>query len=874
MIDITFLKSAENIPLRKTYSPDGDKAYPNVASFTSETVQIQPTAGGLQAFYKHLEDYGSRGWAMLKGKAKYDIKKQTRKGLTDKFEQTQHIVLDIDGFELDGYDPTHNTPITQDFVKNVAEQIINLLPKAFKHVSYIVGVSSSFGRKPTINLHFHFLLTKPISPAALADWFKALNFALPAVENQLQLSASKKFLKYIIDPVVARNGQIIYIAPPEYDRTPDPVLPDARLVLVEKQFPTIELGPLVAEADPEVVREATNNKIRKLYKKLGFRYKAPKYVTIQSAGASEQVLSNPGRMRIEYAYTDGKYARFNINNGDSNAYWIYLDNPRIMYSFKGDDPFDFSVAAPDTYQWVLENLCGHKAVPSIYEYTVVHDIDRDTYAKVIYNKNTNQLVDFFTSKKDSLDDWMKSHNKLMPDPIEPFKIDFDPKGSAIQVDIANRYINRFTPSRYLSAPPTFDPAVEFQNPLEYGYAYQLHQKCPFIYNIINHMIGGEPVTFEHFINWLAFVVKEREKAQTAWLIQGTTGTGKGLFFKKIMHPLLTEGSSPDLVLMKRMVDLDDQFNGYMESCLFMMVDEFRMGDSKKTQAIENMLKNQITEPLGTIRGMRQNPVQRRLYTNFIFSTNDNDSLIIASNDRRYNVAERQNVKLAVAFPNIDDKNADGKIEAELADFATFLKLFKYDIKAVRRPLENRAKQRMREASADILSLFISHLENGDLVHFTDVLYDQPKSAIEEKLYESVKRTIIKWVAYANNRSVFADRNELRHVLEYFSNREIPRNRFSKIMAGSRFPEERVKMQSKIARGFHFDFIMDQEERALILSRMASETERELFARDGIDLSDLEDVAHRAQSVRFTPPQQLIDRVTEATKEIKKAPSDD
>ena len=66
--------------------------------------------------------------------------------------------------------------------------------------------------------------------------------------------------------------------------------------------------------------------------------------------------------------------------------------------------------------------------------------------------------------------------------------------------------------------------------------------------------------------------------------------------------------------MKSLENIEEQFNLYMRSALFLVVDEFRMTDAHGgSLRMADKLKNQITEPTMTIRAMRANQIELPSY---------------------------------------------------------------------------------------------------------------------------------------------------------------------------------------------------------------------------------------------------------------------
>ena len=106
--------------------------------------------------------------------------------------------------------------------------------------------------------------------------------------------------------------------------------------------------------------------------------------------------------------------------------------------------------------------------------------------------------------------------------------------------------------------------------------------------------------------------------------------------------------------MRSLENIEEQFNLYMRTAMFLVVDEFRMADSGSVGKMADKLKHQITEPNLTIRAMRTNQIELPSYTNFIFLTNRADAVKIEESDRRYNVAPRQEEKLEHVHPELLD----------------------------------------------------------------------------------------------------------------------------------------------------------------------------------------------------------------------------
>lgn len=847
MIKATFLKAADGRPLSKSYSSKAvATAYPNVANFDSRNVPIPVSAAGLLAFEKELINAANNGECLLKGEALTKIKNERRAGLCDKHTETQHVVIDIDGYHLTNIDVTKEK-LSKRRVKELAELTLKeALPTYMHDVSYVFGVSSSFGLKPTMNIHYHFFLEDPVLPKDLRQWLTSLNFT-KELEHKLILNKQKRSIKYLVDPATASNSQLIYIATPKFHADLVNPLPrtDWRIQRVKKNKLAIDIESRLEEIDPESVKYQVNKKIQFLQKEAGMPATKNKYFnSMDEHGVPFKCVVNPPQMRIKFNYADDTYAHFDINGGNSNGYWCFVNNPKIMYNFKGEEPFLFQAADPSTYDTFMRNF-GDKLLNN-EKHMVIHDIERDIYMKITYTQTSHDLVDMFSSKKESCADWLISKGEPVPDIIEPWIVEFNPEiPSGINFD--SRVINTFAETDYMKC---YDPLPEsITEGLTYGFGSRLATVCPMAHTIMQHALGGELVTYEHFVNWLAYVFQNKSKAGTAWVLQGVQGTGKGLLFEGLFSPLFNHpriGKFKPAASEKSMSNFDDQFNGYMEHCILMVVDEFRMGNSRNRD-IENFFKNAITETTQTIRGMRQNPVTKRTYTSFIFNTNEHDSVKIDPSDRRYNVGEYQRVKLKDVIPNLHGRDIIAELKDELRLFASFLNHFQVDAVQVRAPLLNAAKARLREVSADSYQMLLIKFIEGDLEKFLEIIETTPATDIENARYAQVRQTIMKWLLSANTSDrCYTTKSELRLVFEYFANRDLPRKTWNGMLMKANLEEIRIR-QKDGSRPLVIvnEWTCDEETRLETLALHMSEIEIVNFEKKGYDLELVKETRQNA-----------------------------
>jgi len=234
---------------------------------------------------------------------------------------------------------------------------------------------------------------------------------------------------------------------------------------------------------------------------------------------------------------------------------------------------------------------------------------------------------------------------------------------------------------------------------------------------------------------------------TAWIFTGIPGTGKGLLIHKVLKPLFGEQQTP----MRALENIEEQFNLYMRTALFLVVDEFRMADSGSVGRMADKLKHQITEPNLTIRAMRTNQIELPSFTNFIFLTNRADAVKIEDSDRRYNVAPRQEQKIENVHPELLENLS--ALEPELYILAGILQKFVVNERMAHTALENDAKKEMKEVSMSILEEFANAIRTRNLEYFADVLDIPLANTFDAGGISTAQRYLKDWLASAGQEQV-------------------------------------------------------------------------------------------------------------------------
>ena len=744
-MQLTFLESENGVRLTKKHTVRGSIPYPHVKNVTSHEHQIPVDAAGLAMLEELIRDHGAQGHCMMKGNLKRHIENASRAGKSNKLELTNLLVLDVDGLTLPHYAAPKS--FTDKDVATLAKTVLRELPPSVQDCSFIAQASASLGMKGNkVSLHIFMLLKHAMPATTVKLWLQNCNYESELFTSQLDLSANGSTLKYPLDTSVADNSKLIFVAPPTFeDPSHDPFSsPAERIVGVPGFTETLDLAGLMGDISPEgVFQKATGHKNR-IRTENGFTKKKDKISIVTVAHKREELLDNPDRMSINITdESNADFVRCNVNGGDSNAYYFKTDDPSYMYNFKGEPIWLIEKADPDFFK-TLQDMreeeglaAGLRAVFPV----VMRDFKTATYYNGVFDPNISEFTEanpLVACSPSDMDGFMRSHGRTRPDFVPEATVVFDPVSGDENVNLENipYYINMFKKTKFMRLfwgdnEPT---------PLGMGDSKKIEETCPLIYKLITHILGGHSLETERFINWLAYIFQTREKTGTAWVLQGVPGTGKGVFYDKVLRPLFGTEHVP----MKTLQNIEEQYNLYMKKALFLVVDEFHMASANSTTLkIADKLKSAITEPTINIRAMRANVEEVKSYTNYIFLTNRQDAVNIEEGDRRYNIAPRQEQKLEVACPEVVENI--NNLKHELEPFARILQKFKYNEKLVHTPIENTAKAHMAQVTMSVMQEFFVAVKQGNLQFFIDVLDINLTNVMQGQEITTAQRIVKQWI---------------------------------------------------------------------------------------------------------------------------------
>lgn len=835
-MNLTFLEASGGQRLSKHHTQsNGFAAYPHVKNFTSHHYELNLRTEPLVELERLLRGHGGLGHCLLKGDLKRPLENESRAGVADRVAYSNLLVLDIDGVELPRF--RNVDQLTEQDVTYIAAEVLTEFPEPFQKVSYIAQASSSLGFKgEKVSLHIFILLEVAMPAKAIKLWLQSVNYASELFSKQIGLSANGHSLLYPLDVALADNSRLIFIAPPSFeDGNADPFSNEAqRIVHIPRETEMLDLAPLLSDISPELLRQQAQDIKNTLRRKRGFKAKQEKLSIVTVGTRAEEVLDNPDRMSIAVVNSHNPpFVQCNVNGGDSNGYYFSLSDPTYMYNFKGEPIWSIEKADPDFYAGLFEQFEEEFATEGKATFPIVaRDFYTDTFYNGIYDPNLNQFTESYPlipTSPSSIEGFMKSHGRAKPDFIPDARIVFDPCTDDDAVNLTNTpyYVNMFRKTKYMLNPAA--PAA----PLKLGDSRTIERSCPLVYTLTKHMLGGGDAEVEYFINWLSYVFQTRRKTMTAWVLQGVEGTGKGLFYTKILRPLFGDEHVP----MRALQNIEEQFNLYMRNALFLVVDEFHMASaSTGTVKIADKLKNQITENTMTIRAMRSNQHEMPNYTNFIFLTNRFDSVKLDGGDRRYNVAPRQERKLVDAHPGLV-ANID-KIKLELPLFAGILSTFEVDARLVRTPIVNVAKETMANVTMSVIEEFFNAVSKGNVSYFLSVLDISTTNLMQSEGISSAQRHVKTWLTETNWDYSVVPVEHLRVVYIVLSEERIAPRDFAKRAQRNGLTMERKRpanadsASGTALRGVVTAWRIDAEHKAEIIDRYFNDGDLKMLKQQG------------------------------------------
>jgi hypothetical protein len=331
-MQLTFLAASDRTPMAKHYARSTENEapsttpYPRVRRFWSFARQ----AANIQQLFTLLVTHAEAGHCLLKGALDRPLRHESRAGHTDPGTPTQLLVLDLD--------TDHGFESIDAFLEAIG----------LGGISYVLHHSSSAGitATPGLRAHVFVQLARPVAPVQLKLWLRHLNLTVPALREQVSLSATGMTLRYPLDVVSNQNDRLLFIADPVVEGLVDP-LAGRRFALCERGIECVDLH--TDHLEPAAVQRGTDALVAELRARAGLPERRARYVALPSGG---QLLANPEPATVSGVRRARGFVYLNLNGGDSWGYYFPESNPEIVYSFKGHLPVRLADIAPGLWERV------------------------------------------------------------------------------------------------------------------------------------------------------------------------------------------------------------------------------------------------------------------------------------------------------------------------------------------------------------------------------------------------------------------------------------------------------------------------------------------------------------------------------------------
>lgn len=753
---IIFLKAG--IPLTKTFTktPTGieKSSYPNVYEVTSMEEDIP----SLKTLATALEAHAKQGHCMLKGLISRSLVNESRAGTTDPNGRTELACLDVDGLPF-------KTP--NEFMKAIG----------MSAVSYVVQYSPSYKiENDLLRCHIFVWLAQPLAAPILKQHLIALNFNIKVLKDALTLTKTGNALRYGLDITTCQNDKLIYIAHPICKGFKPPAV--KRIEYVKKQRETFDFGDAPSVVVNKLAIEEHIANLREVAK-LPKRKNEYKFIN------NVEVLKKPDQSVITDIKEERGFVYFNLNGGDSWAYYHPSNNPDFIHNFKGEPVYLTKELLPEYWQQVTAKKAAPTAAPTISGTTFLAFLDKKSgqYMRGTYDAGADLLNLYPAKNETQVRHFALQNGFSLPDFIPEWEMEFNPH-APFRVDEATQKVNTFQLTEYMKK----------KNPWTGKKPANGHK---IIDRVIHHALGSDPKITEHFINWLAFIAQRLTRTRTAWVLHGRTGTGKGLIINNILAPIFGHAH----VATKRMEELDEPYNAYMEGKLFVSIDEVQTSTLRNERGVMAKIKNFITEPIISVRNLYQHARPVNNYTNWIFCSNMPDPVAVDMNDRRFNVAKYQSESLQITQAEIDS------IPNELQPFWDYLAAYKVDEIAASSPLDTEDRQNLMRISEASIDTVAKALLDGDFEFLVDQL---PTNIVSNNvtldLVETYKATLLRILTRIENSNYNVSRDELFAIFNWAVG-DMPKspNKFTSRLKHHRIHTSKVRVDGMSVYGMSINW---------------------------------------------------------------------
>ncbi|QOY50916.1 primase-helicase family protein [Candidatus Sulfurimonas baltica] len=262
--------------------------------------------------------------------------------------------------------------------------------------------------------------------------------------------------------------------------------------------------------------------------------------------------------------------------------------------------------------------------------------------------------------------------------------------------------------------------------------------------LIMNLVNNNQERFVYFLNWFAYFFQTLRRPMTAILIKGKQGSGKNLLVSKVLAKLLGEAQTS--VIGDKAIR-SNYIGGMFQGKLFYQFDEISHSAKDNVQ-MQNTLKEIVTNNVVQLERKFVDLVNGiEIFGLCLFTTNKPSALAIEHNDRRYSVfttGENLNNNDFLGYGTYEDFSE--ALEAELDDFAVYLKSFKVDEKLANTCMDTLEKQALVSVTNSRFINFHTALISKDIGYFEELKND----SLGISFYNQLESDFSKDVVSSNN----------------------------------------------------------------------------------------------------------------------------
>ena len=332
--------------------------------------------------------------------------------------------------------------------------------------------------------------------------------------------------------------------------------------------------------------------------------------------------------------------------------------------------------------------------------TVFRDILTDKYYLGAVSKKSGEF-EFNQITKQNISNALKIRGVGMPSTFNEAEFGYDFTDRDRIFDLEHGFVNRFIAPKVLKDSPESFVAV-IPN---------------YIRRVINHLVGDCPKVFEAFINHLAYMVQTGDKLRVAFLFQGIQGTGKGIFFTKVISTIFGKQYCTQTLHRAFL----KEFNTWLVNNYCLLVDEIEADFSNKADDLARVLKQAIGDKWVFVEGKSVDIKNGCTNANLIFGTNKRNGLILEPSDRRFIIGAWQDQEIFKQDWWLGDDIMAENLKSEVPDFVSYLKGYPVDQTTLNRVVENDARDLLIEISKTNTEMFFESVKTGDWDWFRDCL---------------------------------------------------------------------------------------------------------------------------------------------------------